>query len=86
MKEKISTKGQARLKPKVDIFYFNNSQSYSKSASAQKRNKVSPKVFGEAFFKKLRYSLSASAILSAGVGRFPRRPRRLLRRRVVVVG
>ena len=24
-KEKISTKGQACLKPKVDIFYFNNS-------------------------------------------------------------
>ena len=25
VKEKISTKGQACLKPKVDIFYFNNS-------------------------------------------------------------
>ena len=59
VKEKISTKGQARLKPKVDIFYFNNSQSYSKSASARKQNGVLPKVFGEAFFKKLRYSLSA---------------------------
>ena len=38
VKEKISTKGQACLKPKVDIFYFNNSQSYPKSASAQKQN------------------------------------------------
>ena len=45
VKEKISTKGQACLKPKVDIFYFNNSQSYPKSASVQKRNEVSPKVF-----------------------------------------
>ena len=33
VKEKISTKGQARLKPKVDIYYFNDSQSYPKSAS-----------------------------------------------------
>ena len=40
VKEKISTKGQACLKPKVDIFYFNNSQSYPKSASARKRNEV----------------------------------------------
>ena len=56
VKEKISTKGQACLKPKVDIFYFNNSQSYPKSASARKKNEVFPKVFGEAFFKKLRYS------------------------------
>ena len=53
VKEKISTKGQACLKPKVDIFYFNNSQSYPKSASAQKRNEVSQKVFARpAFFKK----------------------------------
>jgi len=50
VKEKISTKGQARLKPKVDIYYFNDSQSYPKSASAWKRNKVSPKVFGRSGF------------------------------------
>ena len=74
MKEKISTKGQACLKPKVDIFYFNNSQSYPKSASAQKKNEVFPKVFGEAFFKKLRYTLSASASkeveFAQGIARF----------------
>ena len=41
------------MKPKVDIFYFNNSQSYPKSASARKRNEVSEKVFARpAFFKK----------------------------------
>ena len=52
VKEKISTKGQARLKPKVDIYYFNDSQSYPKSASAWKRNKVSPKVFWVTFLQK----------------------------------
>ena len=52
VKEKISTKGQACLKPKVDIFYFNNSQSYPKSASAWKRNRVSPKVFWVTFLQK----------------------------------
>ena len=55
VKEKISTKGQACLQPKVDIFYFNNSQSYPKSASAQKKNAVFPRVFGAPFCKKAQY-------------------------------
>jgi len=62
VKEKISTKGQACLKPKVDIFYFNNSQSYPKSASAWKRNEVSQKVFARpAFFKKRAVRVSCTA-------------------------
>ena len=53
VKEKIEPNTQARLKVNGSIFYFNNSQSYPKSASARKRNKVSHKVFARpAFFKK----------------------------------
>ena len=69
VKEKISTKGQACLKPKVDIFYFNNSQSYPKSASAQKRNEVSRKVFAcPAFFKKRAVLRSQKNFLSLCYG------------------
>ena len=52
MKEKISTKGQARLRPKVDIYYFNNSQSYPKSVTAWKKNEVFHKVFWVTFLQK----------------------------------
>ena len=44
------------LETKVDIYYFNNSQSYPKSASVWKKNEVFPKVFGAAFFKKGQFT------------------------------
>ena len=63
VKEKISTKGQACLKPKVDIFYFNNSQSYPKSASARKQNdSFAESLLGHFSSEKGRYTLSALAI------------------------
>ena len=54
---------QACLKTEEEsLFCFNNSQSYPKSASAQKRNKVSQKVFARpAFFKKRAVRVSRTA-------------------------
>ena len=66
MKEKISTKGQARLKPKVDIFYFNNSQSYPKSASEHKRNEVSHKVFWVTFLQKRDSTVNVLLHINSG--------------------
>ena len=64
VKEKISTKGQACLKPKVDIFYFNNSQSYPKSASARKKNEVFPRAFcTPCFFAKKRAVLRSQHLI-----------------------
>ena len=53
VKRKRDLSVQARLKTeKESLFCFNNSQSYRKSASAWKRNRVSPKVFWVTFLQK----------------------------------